>query len=98
MTISNKKQTAVEWLLNELYLFEKGLSEYFSKSAIINHAMRMEKKQIIDAFDNAITIPNKVGAITQAWLESTMTLEQRNKEISEIPTNSEQYYKETYEQ
>jgi hypothetical protein len=42
------KQTAVEWLIKELDNYEKGISEYFSKVAINNHARRMEKQQIID--------------------------------------------------
>lgn len=45
------KQTAVEWLLNELRKFEEGTSEYFSKSSIESHAFRMNKEQIKEAFD-----------------------------------------------
>jgi hypothetical protein len=37
------KETAVEWLIKELDNYEKGISEYFSKVAIYNHARRMER-------------------------------------------------------
>lgn len=46
-----KKQTAVEWLIDELSKFEKGESEYFSTTIIKNKAIRMEKQQIMDAYD-----------------------------------------------
>jgi hypothetical protein len=44
------KQTAVEFLIKELDNYEKGISEYFSKVAINNHARRMEKDQICEAY------------------------------------------------
>lgn len=47
------EQTAVEWLLCELVKFHNGESEYFSDVAIKNHAKRMEKEQIIEAFGSA---------------------------------------------
>jgi hypothetical protein len=47
-----KKQTAVEWLIKEIKNFDSGRSEYYSKVAIYNHAFRMEKEQIINAFIN----------------------------------------------
>ena len=49
---NNKQQTAVEWYIDELEKYEKGTSEYFSIPAIQNHARRMEKRQIINAFWN----------------------------------------------
>jgi hypothetical protein len=51
----DKKQTAVEWYIDELEKYEKGTSEYFSIPAIQNHARRMEKKQIKDAYYNGTT-------------------------------------------
>ena len=42
-----KQQTAVEWLIKEIKKFDSGRSEYYSKVAIYNHAIRMEKEQII---------------------------------------------------
>jgi hypothetical protein len=42
------EQTAVEWLIKELDNFDKGISEYFSKVAIYNHARRMENRRLID--------------------------------------------------
>lgn len=47
--MSNNKQTAVEWLIDELSKFEKGESEYFSTTIIKNKAIRMEKQQIMMA-------------------------------------------------
>ena len=43
-----QKQTAVEWLIDELSKFEKGESEYFSTTIIKNKAIRMEKQQIME--------------------------------------------------
>ncbi len=43
------KQTAVEWLINELDKYDKGVSEFFSDVAIKNHALRIEKEQIMKA-------------------------------------------------
>jgi len=48
------KQTAVEWLLRELVKFDNGGSEYFSDIAIKNHATRMHKEKIIEAFNNGM--------------------------------------------
>jgi len=48
------KQTAVEWLIKEIKNFDSGRSEYYSKVAIYNHAYRMEKEQIFDAWDSAL--------------------------------------------
>jgi hypothetical protein len=45
------QQTAVEWLYQELEKHEENESEYFSKVAIYNHAIRMEKEQIINAYN-----------------------------------------------
>ena len=49
--MENNKQTAVEWLIDELSKFEKGESEYFSTTIIKNKAIRMEKQQ--DKFTNS---------------------------------------------
>ena len=54
-----QKQTAVDWLIDELSKFEKGESEYFSTTIIKNKAIRMEKQQIIDANEDAST--NELG-------------------------------------
>ena len=43
------KQTAVEWLINELDKYNKGVSDFFSDVAIKNHALRIEKEQIMKA-------------------------------------------------
>jgi hypothetical protein len=48
--MSNNKQSSVRWILEELEKFELGTSEFYSKTAIINHADRMHKEEIMDAF------------------------------------------------
>jgi hypothetical protein len=45
------RQTAVEFLIKELDNYEKGISEYFSKVAIYNHARRMEKQSHKETWD-----------------------------------------------
>lgn len=44
--MSNNKQSSVRWVVEELEKFELGESEFFSKTAIINHADRMHKDEI----------------------------------------------------
>jgi hypothetical protein len=48
-------KTAIEWYYNEMVKFEKGNSEFFSSAGIYNHAFRMEKEQIIDAYNHNMT-------------------------------------------
>jgi hypothetical protein len=45
------KQTAVEWLFNELELSQ----EYEYAKEILDHAKEMEKKQLIDAYTDGVT-------------------------------------------
>ena len=45
------KQTAVEWLVEQLRM----QTPLYTKDEIINEAKEMEKKQIIDAYKEAIT-------------------------------------------
>ena len=49
--MSNKEQTAVEWLLNELELYSIGESKlvYYE---ITDQAKEMEKQQIMDAYNS----------------------------------------------
>jgi hypothetical protein len=47
------KQTAVEFLIQELDNYEKGISEYFSEVAIYNHARRREKQLHKETWDVA---------------------------------------------
>ena len=42
--MSNKKQTAVEWLMEQIYNYDTPLS-----SKLFNKAKELEKQQIIDA-------------------------------------------------
>lgn len=51
MTQQTENTTAVEWLIEEIRKFDSGHSKFYSKVAIYNHAYRMEKGQIIKAFD-----------------------------------------------
>ena len=44
--MSNNKQSSVRWVIEELGRFELGTSEFFSKTAIINHADRLHKEEI----------------------------------------------------
>jgi len=46
---NNKKQTAVEWLEQQIKL--RGITHYFSIRELIEQAKEMEKQQIIEAFD-----------------------------------------------
>jgi disulfide oxidoreductase YuzD len=45
------KQTAVEWLINELHKKQNGESSNLSYNHIFDKAKQMEKQQIIDAFE-----------------------------------------------
>jgi hypothetical protein len=52
--MSNKKQTAVEWLYEQLNGLNKPiLDEYFQ--TVFSEAKEMEKQQIIEAFDKGIS-------------------------------------------
>ena len=44
--MSNNKQSSVRWAIEELVRFELGTSEFFSKTAIINHADRLHKEEM----------------------------------------------------
>ena len=52
--MSNNKQSSVRWILEELEKFELGTSEFYSKTAIINHADRMHKEEIENAYNEAL--------------------------------------------
>lgn len=61
ITMSNKKQSSVRWTIEELEKFELGKSRFFSKAAIINHADRLHKQEIINAYygkSHSTTISN----------------------------------------
>lgn len=49
--MSNNKQSSVRWVIEELQKFTRGESEFFSKTAIINHVDTMHKEEIKNAFD-----------------------------------------------
>ena len=46
----SNKQSSVRWIVEELEKFELGTSEFYSKTAIINHADRMHKEEIENAW------------------------------------------------
>jgi hypothetical protein len=50
--MSNNKQSSVRWIVEELEKFELGKSEFYSKTAIINHADRMHKEEIVQAYND----------------------------------------------
>jgi hypothetical protein len=55
--MSNKKQTAVEWLAGGLelaYQIEETALRNFSIKKLIEQAKEMEKQQIIDAYDSKV--------------------------------------------
>jgi HEPN domain-containing protein len=48
--MSNKQQTAVEWLYNELFYFLNAKSKFEDSDQILDKAKEMEKEQMIDAY------------------------------------------------
>lgn len=52
----NKKQTAVEWLINELTNKQNGNGSNNSIDEIYNQALQMEREQIEEAVDNTQNI------------------------------------------
>ena len=48
--MSNNKQSSVRWAIEELVRFELGTSEFFSKTAIINHADRLHKEEVKNSY------------------------------------------------
>jgi hypothetical protein len=77
------QQTAVEWLIKEIKNFDSGRSEYYSKVAIYNHAIRMEKEQMTEL----------VQRLKDYTAESHNILGHDEREASEFV---EEYYNETY--
>jgi hypothetical protein len=80
--MSNKKQTAVEYLLDQL-LNNKGMvvistSTFYFNEDVVNRAKAMEKQQIIDAFE--------IGYENGACVNQ-----------GESIYHGHNYYKETYE-
>jgi hypothetical protein len=74
--MSNKKQTSVEWLVNQLRNYDSKMVELFEKE--IEKAKAIEKENLKDAWHKGYDYGY---GYTDAKFE-----------------NSEQYYKETYEQ
>ena len=56
--MSNNKQSSVRWAIEELTRFELGTSEFFSKTAIINHADRLHKEEIVNAHIHGHNAPS----------------------------------------
>jgi hypothetical protein len=80
--MSNKKQTAVEWLVEQLEV-----NNYISENAhwLIDEAKEMEKQQIIDARNDGFNISG------EGW-NGEYGVRNFDEEV-----NSKQYYNETYE-
>ena len=82
------KQTAVEWLVNEMRAYDWWYLPESLKEDIIQQAKEMEKEQIIEARNNGFM------ASGEGW-NGEYGIEDINLLTKEI--KSEQYYKETYE-
>jgi hypothetical protein len=80
--MESKKQTAVEWLVEQIR------NDKFIKASdqikLINQAKEMEKQQIEDAWESAIT---------DFW-----NSEKDSYKISNVNNDAEQYYNETFKQ
>lgn len=77
-----KKQTAVEWLINE---------DYQGYKSVIELCKSMEKQQIIDAYlegCKSVRIERDIKSIVNAYPDNTI----QDREF----LASEQYYNETY--
>lgn len=53
MTIMNKQQTAVDWLINEILKHDKSFVEFYG--AEISQAKEMDKERIIAAYQQGVT-------------------------------------------
>lgn len=80
MSNKEKQLTAVGWYIDEIEKYEKGISEYFSITAIQNHARRMQKEQM------------KKALVSGFLIDSEYLIE----EGTVITEEFEQYYNETY--
>lgn len=79
--MSNKKQTAVEWLAEEIYKWENGLS-IMTAIEIVKQAKELEKQQVDDY---AIDFKNWCDKIfIEEWISKTteQLLEEFKKENS----------------
>jgi|LakMenE01Jun11ns_1017448.scaffolds.fasta_scaffold9946826_3 hypothetical protein len=77
------KQTAVEWLAEQITTFKWKMSDVTDRNSIIEQAKAMEKEQKIEfAFDFYYDFSNQLGVPFNL--------------ISENRTNAEKYYNETF--
>jgi len=73
------QQTAVDWLIEEIKNFYSGRSQYYSKTAIYNHAYRMEKEQIEWAWVNGkISMMNKENKSSEEYYKENYGTEMPN--------------------
>ena len=84
--MSNKKQTAVEWLKKELEEYGSSSElklDWITFDELIEQALQMEKEQIVDSFKEGLKSPyhQDYALVTQEEQEAT---------------KSGQYYNETY--
>ena len=69
--MTNDKQSSVRWIVEELEKFELGTSEFYSKTAIINHADRMHNEEIENAYwDGGQDVPMSGKQCTQYYNET----------------------------
>ena len=67
-----KKQTAVEWLFNQMGNIAAGYVTEMNEGEILKHAKQMEKEQIQDAWDKRCSY----GVVSQTWRVETTNSEQ----------------------
>lgn len=65
------KKTAVQWMVDEFYKFENGHSEYPSKIAIINEALKIEKQNIIDAWLDGLSKDDIQKLVAELYYKQT---------------------------
>jgi hypothetical protein len=91
------KQTAVEWLLNELELKIKEI-EWSDYGAEIARAKEMEREQIVESVDSVQLVQRyyyKDGTFGDDLLGKEVSAGSE-REYFALSTTGEQYYNETY--
>ena len=66
------KQTAVDWLFNQMSNVAAGYVTEMNVGEILTHAKQMEKEQIEDAWDKRCSY----GVVSQTWRVETTNGEQ----------------------
>ena len=66
-----KKQTAVEWLINELYIEMNLSGDGRVLDEILKEAKEMEKEQIIEAYNESFRLRDNPYAIAEKYYKQT---------------------------